>query len=188
MNKNILKIYERATDSEVEAGLTWFDEARSFCESLAVKYSLSIEKVAAVTSILSPSVRWEYNQRDAANLIEGWSNGDTENITVMTYGFNKNKAVNLLNSDTCEFKVSKGIFKTLCFFDNIINPNSERVTIDRHAVQVYLGAVKPKNRTIVGKRYLTIEKSYVKTAKALDIKPYQLQAITWVAYKRIVNR
>lgn len=190
MNKNIIGIFEQANKHEYNSGLNWFGNAREIASNMAKDYNISLEKVAAIISILSPANNWQRNIIDADNVLNGWANGKTHEIVVTTYGRNKAKALKVLEDTNSNFTfpISSRYFKTLCFWDNIVDPNSDRVTVDRHAAKVYWGAKYAGAIDVRGKKYTMIEGSYIKTAKHLGMLPHQLQAITWLTYKRLMNR
>ena len=189
-NKNIIKIFESATEEEYTAGLNWFNGARDIANKMAIDFNIPIKKVAAIISILSPAVKWESNILDARNLLQGWSENKQDAVKTTGYGHNKAKAIRVLEykDDNFKFPISAGSFKTLCFYENIVDPSSLRATIDRHAAKVYYGAKRSGRINLSGKKYLMIEKSFINTSEYLNLLPCQLQAITWVAYKRLVNR
>ena len=189
MNKNILGIYESSTPDEIKNGSSWFENARNLCLEISEDYNVNYKKVAAVISALSPACKWTQNIIDAKNLINGWENAVEHKVKVGTYNLNKVKAISILNDDDFnEFPSNGRDLKTYCFYHNIVDASSDRVTIDRHASKVYYGAKYAGSTVIRGKKYLMIESSFAKTAKHIGIKPYQLQAITWLTYKRLMNR
>ena len=188
MNKNIIKIYEKSTEEEISNGGNWFSEARQLAKDIGELYSIDFRKVAGVLSILSPGTSWERNIIDAKNLIKDWKDGKADQTVITSYKFNKTKAIKFLDSSSFDFPGCKHRLKTACFYDNIINPDSKRVTIDRHAIKVYHGAKYPGGVDVSLNKYLMVEKSFVETANEINIIPCNLQAITWLTYKRLMNR
>ena len=60
--------------------------------------------------------------------------------------------------------------------------------IDGHAYNIALGVRHSltSGKTFIGKKlYKELQDAYIKTAKKLNLKAYELQAITWVTWKRI---
>ena len=66
-------------------------------------------------------------------------------------------------------------------------PKGSGVTIDRHAVKVANNVYKGGGVSISKKQYFNTQNAYIKTAKKLNIKPYQLQAVVWVKYRQLRN-
>ena len=77
--------------------------------------------------------------------------------------------------------------KIVSFFRNI-SGDEQDITIDGHARNIYYndrqGLTTP-NTNIKKSEYLDIQKAYARASKKLGIKAYELQAITWVAWRRI---
>lgn len=76
--------------------------------------------------------------------------------------------------------------KTTRFFLNIHSAKHNVVTIDRHAISLYFGTFDHKF-VQTNKRIHKIREDYKEVAKQLNLRPYQLQAITWLVWKRINN-
>lgn len=160
-------------------------DAHDFCSDLAKTYKSSIRQVVSILSILSPSNKWERNKEDTTSLYEHYTSGKSvDELKVCTYGHNKHKAWELLNKNLEVFESSGE--KTLCFRDNIVNPHtSQRVTIDRWAARI---AYRSRFNTIIQlntKNYRILEGRFRKSAEYLGFLPHQVQAITWVTYKRM---
>ena len=77
--------------------------------------------------------------------------------------------------------------KIVSFFRNISGDETD-ITIDGHARNIYYndkqGLTTP-NTNIKKNEYKDIQKAYLRASKKLGIKAYELQAITWVAWRRI---
>jgi len=180
MKKHILSWYDQATGSDLNDGLTWYEDAQKFCEDIAMDYDMTTKQVASVVSILSPQVNWPTNKKNALNLIQNGAD-----IKIFASGTQKESANNVVIGS---YEIPISARKTYSFADNIANRSSDRATIDRHAVNVALNILKPSPVALTTKQYELVEKCYKTIANKLDIKPYQLQAIVWVTYKRIVGR
>ena len=187
--KFIKQYLNQANEVEIQGGMTWYQRAHGIAVELSSKYNIDIKIVCSVISALSPRAVWESNIRDAENLFRCHCNGRKyHNVKVTTYGRNKQKAIDLLketiNPDTCFVAP-----KTLNFYQNIFNPeNKDYITIDGHSINIFygkLGAVENKHFTKKG--YNKIAKAYRIIAEKCGIMPNQLQAITWLTFKRINN-
>jgi len=188
--KNIIAIYKLANPSEIKHGLTWYVNATKDCKEIAIKYDLPIHIVIGVVSALSPNNKWERNIINADDLCKAFIDGqDMDSIKVSTYHKMKQKAWSILEqmpSYDETIKILNGK-KIVSFFKNISGDETD-ITIDGHARNIYYndrqGLTTP-NTNIRKLEYLDIQKAYLRASKKLGIKAYELQAITWVVWRRI---
>ena len=188
--KNIILVYHLANPSEIKHGLTWYVNATKDCKEIAIKYDLPIHIVIGVVSALSPNNKWERNITNADDLCKAFIDGqDMDSIKVSTYHKMKQKAWSILEqmpSYDETIKILNGK-KIVSFFKNISGDESD-ITIDGHARNIYYndrqGLTTP-NTNIRKLEYLDIQKAYLRASKKLGIKAYELQAITWLAWRRI---
>jgi len=188
--KNIIAIYKLAKPSEIKHDLTWYVNANSDCKEIAEKLELPLHIVIGVVSALSPNNKWERNVINAEDLCTAFINGqDMDSIKVSTYHKMKEKAWSILETmptydETIEILNGK---KIVSFFRNISGDETD-ITIDGHARNIYYndkqGLTTP-NTNIKKNEYKDIQKAYLRASKKLGIKAYELQAITWVAWRRI---
>jgi len=188
--KNIIAIYKLANPSEVKHGLTWYINAHADCKRIATQLELPINIVIGVVSALSPNNKWERNIVNAEDLCKAFLNGqDMDSIKVSTYHKMKQKAWHILETmpnyeETITILNGK---KIISFYRNISGDETD-ITIDGHARNIYYndrqGLTTP-NTSIRKLEYLDIQKAYLRASKKLGIKAYELQAITWVAWRRI---
>ena len=188
--KNIIAVYKMATPDEIKQGIAWYLNATSDCKNIAYKLRLPLHIVIGVVSALSPNNKWERNVTNAEDLCTAFINGqDMDSIKVSTYHKMKQKAWSILETmpsydDAITILNGK---KIVSFFKNINGDESE-ITIDGHARNIYYndrqGLTTP-NTNIRKLEYLDIQKAYQRASKKLGIKAYELQAITWVAWRRI---
>lgn len=177
--KNIKLIYKNTTIGEKINGENWYFEARQFAAKVSNDHKVDFLKVCGVISALSPSVQWDVNKFQAENLILHMIYG--QRSICSTYANNVLKAEQIFRSDGTKKAIEKILlgkvgFKTLAFFRNISDENSNDVTIDRHILTA-IGFDKP---SLTRKRYYEIEGKFKRTAKGLGITPYMLQAIIWI--------
>ena len=188
--KNIIAIYKLANPSEIKHGLTWYVNATKDCKEIAIKYDLPIHIVIGVVSALSPNNKWERNIVNADDLCKAFIDGqDMDSIKVSTYHKMKQKAWSILEQMP-SYDVTITILngkKIVSFFRNISGDETD-ITIDGHARNIYYndrqGLTTP-NTNIRKLEYLDIQKAYLRASKKLGIKAYELQAITWVVWRRI---
>jgi hypothetical protein len=188
--KNIIAIYKLANASEIKHGLTWYVNANTDCMRIANTLELPLHIVIGVVSALSPNNKWERNIVNAEDLCNAFINGqDMDSIKVSTYHKMKQKAWYILETmpnydETITILNGK---KIVSFFRNISGDETD-ITIDGHARNIYYndrqGLTTP-NTNIRKLEYLDIQKAYLRASKKLGIKAYELQAITWVAWRRI---
>jgi hypothetical protein len=141
---------------------------------------------------LSPNNKWERNTINAYDLCNAFIKGnDMDSVKVSTYHAMKRKAWHILEEMPTYEEVVTILNgkKIVSFYKNIMGDESE-ITIDGHARNIYYndrqGLTTP-NTNIRKLEYVDIQKAYKRASKKLGIKAYELQAITWVAWKRIHN-
>lgn len=188
--KHILAIYKLANPSEIQHGLTWYVNALTDCRNIANDLELPIHIVVGVVSALSPNNKWERNIINAKDLCTAFINGnDMDSIKVSTYHKMKQKAWHILETmpsyeETITILNGK---KIVSFFRNISGDETD-ITIDGHARNIYYndkqGLTTP-NTNIKKSEYKDIQKAYLRASRKLGIKAYELQAITWVVWRRI---
>jgi len=202
--KNILAIYEQATQTEIFDGLRWYDEAFSFCANLAENFGLSVSNVAYAGAALSPNNSWTGNQKDLisvcasyakgelAELVSQFENGDKKAMQVLkvqTYPLQVIKAFYLLKTGELLTYIGQGK-KTLSFARNIAFFDSLDVTIDGHAASIVINVrmtMKNASKVLKPSNYKDFAEAYEIAAAQVGMLPKQLQAITWVAWRRIQN-
>jgi hypothetical protein len=188
--KNIIAVYKMATPDEIKQGIEWYLNATSDCKNIADRLRLPLHIVIGVVSALSPNNKWKRNIVNADELCTAFIDGqDMDSIKVSTYHKMKQKAWSILRlmptyDDAVTILNGK---KIVSFFKNINGDESE-ITIDGHARNIYYndrqGLTTP-NTNIKKNEYKDIQKAYARASKKLGIKAYELQAITWVAWRRI---
>ena len=190
--KNIIAIYRLAKPNEVKHGMTWYHKALADCKGVASRLELPLHIVVGVVASLSPNNKWERNTINAFDLCNAFINGnDMDSVKVSTYHAMKRKAWHILEEMPTYDEVVAILNgkKIVSFYKNIMGDESE-ITIDGHARNIYYndrqGLTTP-NTNIRKLEYIDIQKAYKRASKKLGIKAYELQAITWVAWKRIHN-
>lgn len=190
--KNITKYMQLATDSELNEGKNWYLDAYNFCLETASKSNLPLENVAGIVSALSPQTSWELNKK--------YTHAFIANKYVAKPKVTKAKAKVIhteLKSILDIYTILNGR-KTQAFFMNIIKPleNTGFVTIDRHAVAICIqnpSKVSPLLDSEYTKyvctelKYNCLADAYKIVAKKYELLPHEVQAITWVTYRRLRN-
>ena len=203
---NIKKVYYGSYESERIHGLNWYRDANHSCKAIAKKFYMHSAFPIGVLSALSPNNKYDKNMIDAENMCLAYKSGiPYEEIKVSTYNNNKEKAIRILNIlDSGSMDIENDILtilngnKVKAFFDCIHNykTNKERVCIDGHAKAIYVGekfALSSNSSNITDKQYRVISQAYrdatreINESEGKSYLPYQIQAITWVAWRRIHN-
>ena len=194
--ENILKIYKLATPEEKRDGVVWYVNAYADCKRIALDTKVPVHIVVGVVAALSPNNKWDRNITNARDLIEGYLNGEhVESIKVSTYHAMKHKAWSILDAMPDEDGVSLILNgqKITSFYRNIMGHDT--CTVDGHARNIYYGERHglTDDKSNVGKReYFEISQAYVKAGKRVrvngrSLKAFEIQAITWVVWRRIHN-
>lgn len=177
---NIRAYYLLSTLHERQQGLDWYDTAYRDCESLAITYDISTQVICGMVAALSPRNRWTRNITDTEQVILLG-----EDAVVGTFNTNKTKALKILNGAS-PLTVLSGNKVTAFYKCLVYRVICDDVCVDTHAYGVALGngeRLRPKN--ISDTKYAEISDDYRELALELGIQPKQLQAITWLTYRRI---
>ena len=194
--ENILATYKMATPEEKRDGIVWYADALRDCTRIALDTCVPLHIVVGVVASLSPNNKWERNIINAKDLIHAHVNGDgMDSVKVSTYHKMKSKAWSILeampNHDGV-IAILNGQ-KIVSFYRNIMGDDT--CTIDGHARNIaYAERVGlTDDKTNIGvKEYRTLQAEYVQAAKRTRVngralKAFELQAITWVTWRRIHN-
>ena len=183
---NIKSAYYSATTAEIYDGMNWYNRANDACRCIATKYNLPLVTVAAVVAVISPRLPWGRNINLAEKLIASHCSGLDPMLVSGLLTASKAKACRILSGENPNTVL--GGFKVVSFFNNL-QLIENYVTIDTHAISIALG--ERANEKIAQsifkseKQYAAMANCYQIVAKELGIEAYQLQAITWTAWRRI---
>jgi len=179
-------------------GKSWYSNAYSIACTLGKKYNCTSNTVSAVISALSPSNKWNRNVEDAEMMLRANAYDlDLTECKPSTYGNQKLKAIAIIEGNVSDDETLKGILngqKTKSFYANIsTNGKTDDCTIDGHSYNVWNGTVTNLNDVpgMTPKTYRMIQDDYRTAAKIISeiegetLKASEIQAITWVAYRRI---
>lgn len=190
--KNIQAVYQLATAVEQADGTAWYPIAHCAALSLADAYEVTECQAIGVIAALSPRNRWERNVADAEALIAAYVAGGSAQALetkVCTFGANKLKAISILEAIDPTSDEVRAILsgpKLQEFYTCILGQHSE-VCIDGHAYCIWAGGrTSLADVPSIGvKLRRQIKADYVAVADELGLTPSALQAITWVAWRRI---
>lgn len=175
---NIRRVHVMATASERVHGKAWYNDANREAWSLAQRYGVSVETSAAIIAVLSPQVSWTRNVAMAREL---FATGGTSGL-----GANVAKAQALLAGANPDDVVSGP--KVSCFYANILDPSGHEITVDRHAFDIAQGRrtdAATRGQLSLKGHYARYCQAYQLVADEIGIGACQLQAITWVAWRRM---
>jgi hypothetical protein len=187
---SIIRFYSLATVSELRDGLRWYNDANAYCRELASRFDITIQQAAGIIAVFSPQAGWTENKRYAVSFLVNPKNRLRSLVQHI-----KAKQILKLKSEADIYaaqSVNDAAFKTKSFFLNILNPDiATDVTIDRHAIAVCLQspdktfALDNSYAKYTKQQYDFFQACYIRAAAKLDILPHQLQAIVWLAYRRV---
>jgi hypothetical protein len=190
--RNILRVYRMATPQEQAQGGVWYAKAKTDAQAIANLHDVPLHIVVGVVAALSPNNRWERNIKDASNMIAIFLRGDPVNVCKpCTYTKMRDKAWSILeqipDDEASVLKILNGQ-KIVSFFNNIMG--HDNCTIDGHAYNIARGkrVTLTDAETGMGKAvYKDMQAAYYRAAKRVGLRVYELQAVTWVVWKRIHN-
>lgn len=169
--KRILRTFDRATPSDIEAGASWYAEAGSIADALAHK-ATSREHAATVLAHLSPRTTWSRNVAGAVSLLtDGTTAGCmAANVTRARKSLGTADPLSTLNGP-----------KTRRFALNILG-DRDAVTVDVWAARVALGKSTDDPERVLGRKgvYDAIEHAYRLAAARRGVDPTTMQATAWV--------
>lgn len=190
--RNILRVYRMATTEEYISGTVWYTVANLEANEISIKHNVPIHIVVGVIAALSPNNKWSRNLRDADKLIHTYLSGGTpEMCKPSTYTKMRDKAWSIMTDYPSSVEGVEKILngqKIVSFFRNIMGIDS--VTVDGHAYNIARGkrASLTDNDTNMSKTvYQEMQAAYRRAAKRVNLKVYELQAITWLVWKRLHN-
>lgn len=184
----------RANALDIQQGMSWYPNAHEIARTLANRYDTTVYIVCGVIAALSPGCTWEKNIEYAERVLQYHSMGMDEHTvpkSIGTYGKrNMAKAFMIARGD--DVLTTLGGDKVRAFFQCLFLPNSIMgiVCIDRHAVSIVAGVPLGEDYTKMvntSKKYAAVSEAYASVAAMLDMAPMQLQAVTWVVWRRLTN-
>lgn len=183
------QVLRYAKPREHKDGSAWYATANKNIHDIADRYDIAFEKAAGIVAVLSPSVEWEANLRDADAFIRTKGKHRPR-----TYGRNVGTARKILRATSASkvYDIIAGMsgFKVKAFFDNLVNPfTSVSVTIDTHLIRAWYGSPSlTKNqigRAFRRETYSLISQDVITIADKMNVRPLEAQAIIWVTWKKI---
>jgi hypothetical protein len=190
-----------ASETDMYEGKHWYQRAYDLAVRLMHVYDgVTLGQVVGVIAALSPNNKWNRNCQNAESLIKAWHAGaDPRLVKVCTFNKNKDKAIQILsltNLDSMSEDIQTILNgrKVVAFYRCIMG-FKDTVCVDGHAYAIWLGERVPTSQTpSIGKAlYECITRAYVNVAKESHslcgevLTPAQVQAVTWVTYRRLLG-
>jgi hypothetical protein len=194
---SILGLFFLANTEDREIGLNWYANAHTISERIASENGFSTDQIAGAIAALSPNNKWDRNIQDAENLAKAIRAGiDPQTVKVCTFGPNKLKAIQILTSDVDSAEIVSILSgqKVIAFFLNIArNGDTDCPVIDGHAYNIAMGTVSNLREvpSIPSKAFSALQDLYRDAARQASaitgeaISAGQMQAVTWVCYRRL---
>lgn len=185
MTRNINRVFRSASAEQIAAGADWYVDANLVAKNFAAAHNLTVEQTAGIIAALSPLNSWGNNINLAARLI------DAGGLTAGYLSNGLNKANAILAGEDPETLLTSN--KVGAFYAAIVTAGkTNKVTVDRHAHDIAVGErYSDDSRPSIGnKLYREIEAAYIRSAKILsketgiDLSAVQVQAITWITWRR----
>jgi len=189
--QHIQAMLDLASAADVVEGKSWYQNARQASIELSGRYGINAMTAAGVIAALSPRNKWNRNLIDAENLINVFCTAGADacsEVKVCTFGKNKAKAIAILELNSLELDANESILsgpKLKEFFRCIVGQDD--VCIDGHAYSIWFGdRITLANVPSIGvKLRRQIKTDYLAVAEHNNLTGYEVQAITWVAHRRL---
>lgn len=179
LSNNVIDVYERSSAEERAAGAGWY----SVAHELAIDIAGDAVTGAGIIAALSPQVSWTDNIAGARALVQH-DYSTLYSHTALPLSIERATAIR----DGERPSDVLGGPKVRSFYRNIVLPlRSGAVTVDRHAISVAVGFVVGDRRIERCGVYSIVAGAYRSAARTLDVLPHQLQAATWLTWRRELN-
>ena len=189
--QNIESVYAICTEEEQQHGKTWYADAKSSAYEICDKYELPLHIVVGVIAALSPTNKWEMNLINAEEMCKVFTEGGyVEDCKPSTYNTMRDKAWSILQSMPHTSGDVAFILrgpKITDFFWCILGDDT--CVIDGHAWCIAnYDRRKLQDVPNIGKALRQdLQEAYRSVGLQNNMKAYEMQAATWLAWKRIHN-
>lgn len=173
---NILRTYVNLTPEQRAAGQMWYQTAHQQAQALAQRHGYPVLTVVGVIAALSPSVQWRQNLEQADKLLGAVHHERKIRLTAFPSAIGKAVAI----AQTGDLAPLVGP-KTTAFFANIAWPDAPGpVTVDRHALRIWLALEQGGAVTCSARTYYQAAADYITAAEVVGVLPHVMQAATWL--------
>jgi hypothetical protein len=171
IEQNLREVMARATEADIESGLSWYGRANGLAYHLGHRYGIRPDVAAAVIAVLSPTNKWSRNVADAESIIAWHASGRIgHRPTCCTYGANVAKAERILDGDMGALSGPK----VEAFAANI-RGDHEFVTLDIWACRAAVKRDTPGRKA----ERAAIVAAYKTVAREYGYTPAAFQAVIW---------
>lgn len=182
---NLLKIYMASVDhlsapwGDIDLGSDWYTEAQNFLVDVSTRYNVSVELVAAITAVNSPSQNWAQNKVMTIRVL------DNENV-IAGIPDNVQKARNMLDAyrNGLDFMVYLRGPKVTKFYENLLG-KTHHTTIDRWAFRAW--NFTGHNPNLREYEISVISADYRTAAAIIGLEPSEFQAVVWEKIRKLLN-
>ena len=177
MAARIDAVLASATESEVIDGHRWYKSAADIARIVAAGHDIDQSAGAGIIAALSPQSSWD------ENITRALAHADGDMVGAFGDALRKADAIAAGGRPADVL----GGRKVRSFWRNI-DGRDQYVTVDRHAVAIVYGrALSDREIKVLEKlgAYTIIAAAYRAAARRHGIAPSTLQAITWLAWRRL---
>jgi hypothetical protein len=173
----ILRTYHAATPEEMAEGMTWYRTAAQEIRRRLVPLGVTFRQACGIVAALSPQTPWARNILYAERCCRGENTPATGD---------RRRLAESIRDGADPVKVVKGL-KTGEFLACLLDQRTDRVCIDGHAYSIWVGRriETSKVPTLRASDHAIIREDYQSAAYAAGVRPHQMQAITWLAWRRL---
>ncbi len=178
IEQSIRDVYELTGNNTV----SWYQNANAMLLELCFELDVDLQTLCGVVAVLSPSLRWEKNIKQAIAVVTDYHNGVTGSY--MAYAANVNKAIRILDGESVLSVL--GGKKVRAFFHNLLycDISLGYVTIDRHICNILVNGRKANvsksgDYVPTPKAYDIMQNAFVSVAQEYGILPHCLQSAVW---------
>lgn len=178
---NIIHTYLSASPSEVTEGMSWYSHVNEQVSNLCAMAGIPVMSGAGIVAAYSINTSWKRNWELAFDTLRGEPRTDSLGISVVFVN-------RILNGEHPLEVFGSSALKIRAFSSAIAEPlSSTTAVIDRHARDVAHGQVVGANKKVRKTEYNALSSAYSEAAELAGIHVNQMQAITWLAWRRKIG-
>jgi len=195
MVRSIVGIYRSADPESLFYGERWYVRAHAIACNIALEARMPVSQAAGVIAALSPAMSWSgATKKQHDNISLAWAMvglaapDDNRKFNQTTANLSKAAAIVRGADPECALRKNpqdeNASLKTRNFFRLINDPSSDNVCVDRHAVDIAMGAIGVHPNGPPPSRYKAFARAYIAAARILGVPASQVQAVTWEAWRK----
>ncbi len=183
---------ERMSAQDWAEGAAAYPRYRQTLSTFAKASGVSLERITAGFTALSPNNDYKSNLRSLKNCLLWMAHGCPEpRPTVTTYNSVRDRALSYLLGEEHFWDHAKGL-KTRNFYLNLLYPDLHGpVTVDGHMICIYTGrddwTMTDANKWLSRARFREVEAAINDEARQFNIPGSALQAALWFCRKRVLE-